>query len=792
MNVIKRRALPLLLALVLLLPCIPAGAAAAGTALPDVRAVCGQGEVALQRESTGTYLFLPAAADLKSLTLTFTGSLSLQAGETSLTLESGTPFDLAALFPEPPADGVYNLVLRRGSVALPVKVMHDENVAALFLTSADPAQEGRAWVEKSKANKAKGSAVMLTGDGQVLYDGDLKQIKGRGNSTWNYPKKPYQIKLDKSADLMECGESSKTWVLLANYYDKTLLRNRMTYDLAAEMGLDYSPWSRPVDLYYDGEYRGSYLLSEKTEVGKSRVAVRDLEEAYEAANPEVSDFDALPKISGLTAAGAPEQYVDGLTDPEDLSGGYLLEMDYEARAKEEVSWFSTTMGRYLVVKSPEYASRAALRYISDKWQTFEDAVAAGGTHPETGLSYADYMDKLSLVRCYLILELSMDGDAFRSSTYFYKPEGDSKLFAGPVWDFDTAYGLFEADYSPEAPVAGYTTFGKALLAIPDFRQGVGEEEAVLHSLIRDILLSTDPNVKGERLRSLAGYDAEVAGSRQMDLALWPITANTHKTQRTVDDLRAILDRRETWLHNNMDSYTRFQDVKKSDWFAPSVEEAVGKGLFQGVSASFFAPNDSMTRGMVTTVLYRMAGQPAVSAYASPFTDVAPDQWYAPAVTWAAATGVVTGYPDGTFQPNAPVTRQELVALMHRYALSKGAGQAAGDLPATFADRDQVPDWARGDFAWAVEQSLVAGSAGSDGTLVLDPQGQATRAQGAALFLRLSQFLETLPPAEEAPGPVEPAPETQTPPAETPPAEQTPPAETTPAETPAETGTQTAP
>ena len=216
MNVIKRRALPLLLALVLLLPCIPAGAAAAGTALPDVRAVCGQGEVALQRESTGTYLFLPAAADLKSLTLTFTGSLSLQAGETSLTLESGTPFDLAALFPEPPADGVYNLVLRRGSVALPVKVMHDENVAALFLTSADPAQEGRAWVEKSKANKAKGSAVMLTGDGQVLYDGDLKQIKGRGNSTWNYPKKPYQIKLDKSADLMECGESSKTWVLLAN------------------------------------------------------------------------------------------------------------------------------------------------------------------------------------------------------------------------------------------------------------------------------------------------------------------------------------------------------------------------------------------------------------------------------------------------------------------------------------------------------------------------------------------------------------------------------------------------
>ena len=94
MNVIKRRALPLLLALVLLLPCIPAGAAAAGTALPDVRAVCGQGEVALQRESTGTYLFLPAAADLKSLTLTFSGSLYARTSR-------------SIIRPSPPVPGIF-------------------------------------------------------------------------------------------------------------------------------------------------------------------------------------------------------------------------------------------------------------------------------------------------------------------------------------------------------------------------------------------------------------------------------------------------------------------------------------------------------------------------------------------------------------------------------------------------------------------------------------------------------------------------------------------------------------
>ena len=532
-----------------------------------------------------------------------------------------------------------------------------------------------------------------------------------------------------------------------------------------------------------------YVLTERMDINGS-MNVTDLEEKTDMPSSKTKSVAGKKSDPAIAKGIQSYSYAQNSSVPEgtDLSGGYILEIMCGHYGE---CGFKTKQGMYVNIKSPAYPTQEMVQYIAAYVQDFENALFSDTGYNSEGKHWTEYADVKSYAAQTLIYTFYLNWEIYRTSTYMTKDAGGILKF-GPVWDFDTAYGLFEADYSPEAPVAGYTTFGKALLAIPDFRQGVGEEEAVLHSLIRDILLSTDPNVKGERLRSLAGYDAEVAGSRQMDLALWPITANTHKTQRTVDDLRAILDRRETWLHNNMDSYTRFQDVKKSDWFAPSVEEAVGKGLFQGVSASFFAPNDSMTRGMVTTVLYRMAGQPAVSAYASPFTDVAPDQWYAPAVTWAAATGVVTGYPDGTFQPNAPVTRQELVALMHRYALSKGAGQAAGDLPATFADRDQVPDWARGDFAWAVEQSLVAGSAGSDGALFLAPQGQATRAQGAALFLRLSQFLETLPPAEEAPGPVEPAPAEQTPPAETPPAEQTPPAETTPAETPAETGTQTAP
>ena len=288
------------------------------------------------------------------------------------------------------------------------------------------------------------------------------------------------------------------------------------------------------------------------------------------------------------------------------------------------------------------------------------------------------------------------------------------------------------------------------------------------------------------LRSLTGYDEEVAASRRMDLIRWPDGALTHETQRTTEDLRQIIDRRETWLYRELGAATPplFSDVSPDDWFAPSVEEAARRGLFQGVGKDRFAPDETMTRAMVTTVLYRMAGQPQPEADA-PFKDVSPSDWYGAAVAWAAEQGVVSGYPDGTFLPANPVTRQELVALMYRYALSLGADGTAPALPETVTDRDQVPGWAADAFAWAVENGLVTGTPAGSGGLLLSPQGQATRCQGAALFLRLLRNLEQIEPAQT--GGTETQPETtDTPPQpettdtenEQPPAEQpdSPPAE----------------
>lgn len=735
MNQLKRRALPLLLAVLLLLPCLPAAALAAPSELPDVRCVCAGNEVALQKEGDQTYLFLPAAADPGSLTFTFQGDLSLTAAGATLNLVSGQPADLSALFSASP--GTCDAVFQRGAVSVPVKIMQSQNIPALFLTSADAGKD-RAWVEQNKENKAKGSAVLLKADGSVLYDGSLSQIKGRGNSTWERPKKPYQIKLDKATDLMECSEPAKTWILLANYFDRTLLRNWFSYELAEEIGLEYSPHCRPLDLYYDGEYRGSYLLSEKTELGKNRVDVHDLGADIEAVNPQIEDFEALLPTKGMTVAGSMCQYSDGLREPESVAGGYLIEVDLEDRAKEEATWFSTPMGLYITVKSPEYATRDAIRYVSTFWQYFEDAVVNGGMHPRTGQPYTAYMDEVSLAKMFLILELGMNGDAFRTSTYFYKDENEEKLFAGPIWDFDLAYGLGFTELSPETLVAGKMPIGKELLQVPSFRAELQKQNEELHHLVRDILLG-GVNAHGRVLRSLKSYDAEISASRTMDQTLWSEEIPLTKNQRTTAQLTQILSQRDNWLYNYFQQDTGFTDVRKSDWFADSVEQVVQMGLFQGVTEDTFQPGTPMTRGMVATVLYRMAGSPKVT-YRPIFTDVAQGRWYTDAVIWASGIQVVNGYPDKTFRPSAPITRQELVTLFYHYTSSTGKSVEAPAIPARFQDRNSMPLWASPAFGWAVDRGLVTGNTNAAGALVLDGSSQTPRSQGAALFLRLSNLL----------------------------------------------------
>lgn len=174
----------------------------------------------------------------------------------------------------------------------------------------------------------------------------------------------------------------------------------------------------------------------------------------------------------------------------------------------------------------------------------------------------------------------------------------------------------------------------------------------------------------------------------------------------------------------------FGDVTVSDWFYDDVRYVYANGIMDGTSSDRFAPNAPLTRAMIVTILYRMAGSPSVSG-SSDFTDVATGKWFAKAVAWAAANGIVNGYGSGLFGPNDPVTREQLAAILYRYAVY--GGMTAVTLEENlggFADTAQLSAYAIQAMNWAVGQGLINGS-GSN----LVPKAQATRAQVAAIIHR---------------------------------------------------------
>lgn len=180
----------------------------------------------------------------------------------------------------------------------------------------------------------------------------------------------------------------------------------------------------------------------------------------------------------------------------------------------------------------------------------------------------------------------------------------------------------------------------------------------------------------------------------------------------------------------------FTDVRESDWFYDDVVFAYENGLFSGTSDTTFSPNTSMTRAMLVTVLYRLEGEPAVSGR-SGFSDVTFNSYYEDAVTWAADNGIVNGTSITTFSPNANVTREQMAAILYRYAQYKKYNTAASSSLNGFTDQASVSGYATASLEWAVAEKLVNGSAGK-----LMPTGNATRAQVAAILHRFVENVAT--------------------------------------------------
>lgn len=492
-------------------------------------------EISVQTARDGkNYLFLPASADLENLVLSFDAqSITVNSTE----IKSGEAFDLTEICNA--VNGEYTITVSDEKLV----IMKSANIRSLFYVSDDPVNAGRPWVDAVKGNEAEGKMSLVGTDGDVDYTDKITEIKARGNSTFEKSqKKAYQFKMKSKADLINNNpdEACKKWILLANMFDATLIHNSVTFRLATDLDMPYTPNYEAVDLYYDGEYRGSYLLCEKTEVDSSRIDIDDTDKAVEKINEDTDAYEKPVVVTKTTASkgvtdakensNGSYKYVEGLVEPDFPEGAshhaFLLELEFRHRYPDELTGFVTDNGQCVVTKNPEYLTKETGAYISALWQEFEDAVySKNGYNAQTGKYYYEYCDLESLVKLYLINEFSKNHDGFISSTYFYLPADEDIMYAGPIWDFDPAYGsggtadkMQERTSNPENFHVAENYLVDGLLKIESFRNALKEN---LNKENGEFYLAVQ-NMTGDDGYVFTMSD-EIRSSQMMNSKLWDVT-----------------------------------------------------------------------------------------------------------------------------------------------------------------------------------------------------------------------------------------------------------------------------
>lgn len=333
---------------------------------------------------------------------------------------------------------------------------------------------------EDKTVRYRGTSLSLTDPetGTILNDVDV-ELRGRGNSSWDMPKKSYQIRFQKERELLGMSESKK-WLLIANYADASLMRNRLVCDLAGEL-MDFAPESRHVELWINGEYLGNYLLMEKIEVGDGKVELED-------------------------------------------DRGLLVEVDNFYWYEEEEQFQSPISGSHFALKEAkdDMAGEEAFAEFEAFIQEFESLLYAEEKDWE---AISSMIDVESFVKYYFIEELAENFDSCRTSIYMYRDGPEDVLHMGPVWDFDKALGYsMRAKYGGD-PQVDYIkniqdymgtekdmTWYMELFSIPEFCE---EANRIYQEQVQDVFHTADTQI--------SQYREEIKDSAGRNFERWEIT-----------------------------------------------------------------------------------------------------------------------------------------------------------------------------------------------------------------------------------------------------------------------------
>lgn len=305
--------------------------------------------------------------------------------------------------------------------------------------------------------------ISLSNNNQTLNENVVMRIKGRGNSTWDNPKKPFKIKFDERVSLLGM-KNAKEYVLLAEYTDKTLMRNYVAHKLASMLEVGYTLDTRFVEVYLNGVYEGFYLLTEQVETDKNKLSI-------EAAI--------------------------------DIDSGFLIELEADdrvgAEGVEDIHWIRANNKNY-VIKSPdtedytENELRDKAKSIKDYLLAFEASI--------TNDTYEDYIDVESFIDYFIVQELTKNVDSGYSSVYSFK-DANGKLTMGPLWDFDISLG--NGDYFDSTPQGfhayGYNQWFTMLFDQDSFKQAYINRYNEIYETYLPILLESILKVRENTLEA---------------------------------------------------------------------------------------------------------------------------------------------------------------------------------------------------------------------------------------------------------------------------------------------------
>lgn len=446
--------------------------------------------------------------------------------------------------------GVENVAFSIADMTYQVKFLTAENVETLYIVLDQ--NKNLDYVHLNKREEIPGRMLILDANGKSSYK-TLYGFYGHGNSSWEADKKSYNLKFDSYENLLDMG-ANDNFALLAGYRMNSLMSYAVSHGLSKQIGFPYVPEYRFVNLYVDGEYAGVYCLIEKIEMDTSRLELTSVYSemkkiaAQDLVNPE-------HQVWKNKETEERRHYYNIETNPKDITGAYLLEMDFFDYDEEESRFTTKYQRNKIVMKRAMYSSEEQVNYIADFWQDFEDALFSEDGYNDKGKRYTEYIDMESFAMQWLMYELSKE-DSMLSSIYYYKESdiaGDGLIHACCPWDLERSYSSLDKE-ELFGSVNSKSDYWAAFYQHADFRAelaGVWNEKLVPAV---QLMVDKEPVKANTNIRNISWYEDFVREISRLEKSRWKETDMLAKCGL----IRDILEAREPVITRELSKYLETQ------------------------------------------------------------------------------------------------------------------------------------------------------------------------------------------------------------------------------------------